>query len=472
MASNILVNINEVTPASSSGSWANITDMSVTGITVQGTNSVLLLMAQVQLDPAGDNVAEFRFYVNGSETGSPVITAFSDSSSNEEANSMTLVWALTGLSGSSNSFSVQWKSVTGSPVADESRNRTFQILEIVGGDAEILVDSGTSGQTGDPGSWGNLFQSTSITVAGTGSIILMLGNVPYNMENDEATDFQFGVDDSGEGAVTTVMTDAAGEGNGWSGMHVTSGLSTGTHSFELKWQAKSGAGQTDASRRRTFQVVEITANATFELDLISSSSESAGSWANVPGLSSSYTVNGTDAIILMIANIQQLGAGDSTIDYSLGVDGVNEGAELIGMSDSTTITQRVCMARLKTGLSAASHSFQLRWASIAGGNTDSGRARTFFAIEFTQVPPVTYKIEGITKNLAGSALGECKCFLVKDNGDDTYTFLAYQLSNVSTGAYSFTGLTDGSSVYQVIAWKDDTPHVFDVTDHVLVPIEE
>ncbi len=472
MVSNILVNINVATPASSSGSWANITDMAVSGITVQGTNSVLLLMAQVQLDPATDNTAEFRFYVNGSETNSPVITAFSDGSSNEEAQSMTLVWAITGLSGSSNSFSVQWKTITGSPVADQTRNRTFQILEIVGGDATIKVDSGTTGQIGDPSSWGNLFQTTGVSIAGTSSVILMLANVPINMEADEAIDFQFGVDNSGEGAVTTGMTDNSNEGNGWSGMHVLDGLSTGDHSFELKWQARSGAGQTDSSRRRTFQVVEITANAALKLDLISSTSEAAAvEWANVPGLSNSYGVAATTAIHLLIGNMQQLGAGDSTIDFSIGVDGVNEGAELIGFSDSTVITHRICMPRLKTGLSVASHSFQLRWQDIANGDSDSGRARTFFAIEFTQAPPINYKLEGVTYNKSGVALGSVKCFLYKDNGAAPVTYVDYVLSHVTTGAYSFTNIADNDPNYIVVGTKADTPHVFDVTDHNLLPKE-
>lgn len=482
MTSNILVNINEVTPASSSGSWANITDMAASGITVQGTNSVLLLMAQVQLNPAGDNTAEFRFYVNGSEVNSPVITAFSDTATNEEANSMTLLWAITGLSGSSNSFSVQWKTITGSPAVDTARNRTFQILEIVGGDAEILVDSGTAGQIGDPGSWGNLFQSTDITIAGTSSVILMLANVPYNMEGDESTDFQFGVDNSGEGAVTTVYTDSPSEGNGWSGMHVLDSLSAGLHSFELKWQARTGAGQTDATRRRTFQVVEITANAALKLDLISSAPDSAGGWANVAGLSSSYNVASTAAIHLLIANMVQAGdSSDSTADYSIGVDGTNEGAELIGMADSASIVQRICMTRLKTGLSAASHSFQLRWLEIAGATAaDTGRPRTFFAIEFTQANVIddarravvtvpTYKLEGVTYDKDAVVLGSVECYLYKDDLDNTITPVDYVLSNAGTGAYSFVDINDNDANYFVVAFKDDTPTVMDVTDHVLQP---
>jgi len=83
----------------------------------------------------------------------------------------------------------------------------------------------------------------------------------------------------------------------------------------------------------------------------------------------------------------------------------------------------------------------------------------------------TFKIEGVTKNQAGSPLGTCECFLFKDNEDNTLTFIAHDQSDGS-GNYSFTGLTDGSATYLVYSYKDDTPHVMDVTDHVLIPVEE
>lgn len=84
----------------------------------------------------------------------------------------------------------------------------------------------------------------------------------------------------------------------------------------------------------------------------------------------------------------------------------------------------------------------------------------------------TYKLEGVTKDKNGSVLGSCKCFLWKDNLDNTLTFVGYALSDAVTGAYSFTGITDNDAQYIVESWKDDTPHVFDMTDHVLQPIVE
>ena len=81
-----------------------------------------------------------------------------------------------------------------------------------------------------------------------------------------------------------------------------------------------------------------------------------------------------------------------------------------------------------------------------------------------------YKIEGVTKDNDGVALGSCKCFLLYDNLDQTFNFLEYQLSNASTGAYSFTGLTLYLYRYSVVSWKDDTPHVMDVTSRYLRPV--
>jgi len=82
-----------------------------------------------------------------------------------------------------------------------------------------------------------------------------------------------------------------------------------------------------------------------------------------------------------------------------------------------------------------------------------------------------YKLEGVTNDKTGSTLGTCKCFLFKDNQDNTLTYVTYDESDGS-GNYSFTGISDNDAQYLVVAWKDNTPHVFDVTDHVLQPVAE
>lgn len=92
--------------------------------------------------------------------------------------------------------------------------------------------------------------------------------------------------------------------------------------------------------------------------------------------------------------------------------------------------------------------------------------------EVVEWDKIYYKLEGITYDKNGDILGSCECFLFKDNQDNTLTFIDYVLSNAVTGVYSFTGLLDNDAQYLVYAVKDNSPHIFDTTDHVLQPEEE
>ena len=126
---------------------------------------------------------------------------------------------------------------------------------------------------------------------------------------------------------------------------------------------------------------------------------------------------------------------------------------------------------------------EFQWALDCGG-AESEHEYEFELYEITngvvigtclatlKIAPIYYKLEGISKDKDGDALGSCLCFLCKDNQDNSCSYLAYTLSDSVTGAYSFTGLLDNDAQYFVISWKDDTPHVFDVTDHVLQPVPE
>ena len=151
-------------------------------------------------------------------------------------------------------------------------------------------------------------------------------------------------------------------------------------------------------------------------------------------------------------------------------------------SDSTwTITgtgwNEVDDKQTSTGTGGVSSAFAIKDMD-AQGPTDNCLGTNLstdgeLAIQFAVMggePPQEYKVEGITKDKDGTALGSCHTFLCKDNGDNTCSFIAYVLSNVITGAYSFAGLYNNDPAYFVISWKDDTPHVFDVTDHVLQPM--
>lgn len=81
-------------------------------------------------------------------------------------------------------------------------------------------------------------------------------------------------------------------------------------------------------------------------------------------------------------------------------------------------------------------------------------------------------VNGFTKDVAGNLLPSATCSLFKDNLDGTCSFIQQVTSNAVTAAYHFDAAVDSLPQYFVVSWKDDTPHVFDCTDHVLQPLAD
>jgi hypothetical protein len=160
----------------------------------------------------------------------------------------------------------------------------------------------------------------------------------------------------------------------------TSGQS---RAFSLQWQIRASTPVTDTTRTRTFQVIELD-DADLKLDLSSTASASAGaSYADVTGLSSSFTT-ASGAIHLVLGTMTPASGADRTADFRIGVDATEEGAEVTSYSDATNECSGIMLAWVRTGLSAASHTFSLRWKNRSGSVTaDTGRARTLQVIELT-----------------------------------------------------------------------------------------
>lgn len=110
------------------------------------------------------------------------------------------------------------------------------------------------------------------------------------------------------------------------------------------------------------------------------------------------------------------------------------------------------------------------WISSCFNNQDD--PATFVIDQTPQEGGVSYKLEEITYDKDGGVLVSVDCYLYKDNQDNTITFVAHVVSDGGSGVYSFTGIEDNDAQYLVVFIKDDSPHVMDVTDHVLQPVEE
>ena len=385
---NLLVNLESATSETASGTWADIPGLSATGITVAETDSVMLMFSTLALIKAADNTLEMRFTVDGSEVGSPVIRQFSDSATTNEVHSGTIAWAVDGLSAGTHSFAAQWRTVKGTCATDATRPRprTFQVVEIPNGEAAIKVDQSANNATSSPASFATLLSQTGVSIAGTDSVIIMIGAIPLDLVSDASIDVQFSVDDVLEGAITSASTDSSNEGNDWSGMHVTDGLSAGTHSFELKWRDRLSGPSTDATPPQMLQVIEVTNNAVLKVDKTSSSSQSIpATFGDITDMTGTFTT-AADALQLMVSNITiDTDGSDHTCDFSLSVDGVTEGAIFAVFTDDEDRVTNCLFARAKTGLSAASHDFSLEGdVTQRTPETDTTRPRTFAVIEFEE----------------------------------------------------------------------------------------
>ncbi len=80
-----------------------------------------------------------------------------------------------------------------------------------------------------------------------------------------------------------------------------------------------------------------------------------------------------------------------------------------------------------------------------------------------------YKVEGITYDNSGVALGSCIVSIFRDEGSGVFEYKKTQVSNATTGAYNFSPLPAGD--YMVYAWKADTPDVFDATNIITAVAE-
>ena len=83
----------------------------------------------------------------------------------------------------------------------------------------------------------------------------------------------------------------------------------------------------------------------------------------------------------------------------------------------------------------------------------------------------TYSLAGVTRDENGDALGSCDVYLLKNNGDNTMSFIDYCSSNVTTGSFSFTEVPENSDL-QVIAFLDGAINRMDCTEWTLTGTEE
>ena len=392
---NLLASILSVTSGTAPASYADVPDLSAV-VSVASTNSIILLIATVPVVLSGQKSADFQFAHDGVREGPEMTLVYSDNV--DEGVHGTMVYALTGISGS-HTLSVQWQDRVGAPTVNTGRVRGLTIIELLDGEANLLVNVFSTSSGAAPASFADIPSFTGTpTVASTDSILLFIANVML-LKTDgfqKTADMQFAVGGVREGPELTWCWDdstADGASIGAGCMtHVKTGIS-GAQTLSAQWQRRTGVPDLDTGRTRTFQVLELL-SADLLVSVITSAAGAGApaTFADVPALSGVGVVDGIGSVVLMGGNVPiDSDATDRTADFQFADGGVREGPEMTAVFNDG-VDDQACSGMLwaKDGISG-SHTFSLQWQDRkATPALDTGRNRSFYVIDLKAAAiPVT-----------------------------------------------------------------------------------
>ena len=372
--SSLLVDTQASNNVTSAAAYADVPGLGASGVVVGSADSVLLLIATIPSDIAtdgDDQGGDLRFAIDGVREG-PDGEWFKDGS--DDGCGISLCYAVTGLSGS-HEFRVEWRTQNGGSqhISTSTRERSFQVIEIT--DASLLVDLSSTALATASSTYADIPDMVSTpTVAGVGSILLILANWLFQETSDSSGDTRFQVDNVQVGPELSTFSDADNEACGYSGMWFETGLNGATE-FAVQWKENETTMRHRSGRERRFQVIEITAKANLLTKITSLAAGSLGaSFADVGGLVDTVSVAGTGSILLFAAGISpnpQL--GDDNGEFRIGDGGVEEGPSQQVFHDGGIATDNCghCVYWAATGKAAGNHTFSLRGRNLTGGFTFS-----------------------------------------------------------------------------------------------------
>ncbi len=381
---NILDTIDRAAAQATPATWTDVTDFSTTK-TVAGTGSVVLLLAHVQVESVNttDRTMDFRFTVDASATGSPIVCAFADA--NLEASGTQMHWAVTGLSAGTHTFAIQAQDVKASATID-ARPRSFQVVEFLAAEATLLIDTSSTATQSSTGSFANLTDLSDTVTPASGSLLIFLFDASPDISagGDVLAEYRFILDGTQDGPYGYGSIDGSDEGSAVGMMWLETGHAATSQVIAVQHRTVANAVPLDPDRLRTFQVIEYTGG-TFDLAadvLLLTPTPGQGApatYADMTSMTGSITPTDTGTVILWLGSgtIDATGGSDESATVRLRDDSALVGAELITWSDSTTLRYGFGVARFVTGLSGA-QTMSLQWEDIAGGPiTDDARERAF-----------------------------------------------------------------------------------------------
>lgn len=248
----ILVDLESQAANTAPVSFADMVGMSVSATPVAGALLLFIHGSQV-LGEVGQRVADHRFAIDGVRDG-PKMTNIMDAL--DETTGVAMAWGVTGVSAASHTFSVMWERANDIPQIDTARPRIFQVVEITQ-DFDLLVDlESVTADSAAAGYTDMADMSGTPVIDSTGSIALVLANYSIAPGVDETSDNRLSIGGTQEGAEVSVWADDAGRGESLLMARGVTGQS-GSTAMSLQWKIRKATPDTDTTRERTFQVIDL-----------------------------------------------------------------------------------------------------------------------------------------------------------------------------------------------------------------------
>ena len=261
------------------------------------------------------------------------------------------------------------------------------------------VTSTTSDTSG--ASWASLANMAISNVSVTsGAVQLLLFHMTCGTDaTDRAALFRLTVNGSSVGSpIAAMFCDAVDEVNGVTMAWAVDGL-TGTNSFDVEWQTHGSmpAVSTSTTLTRSFQVIELT-DATLKVDVGTTSSDTATSgWSQISNMTGTFTTAANAMHLLVACGPILADSSDAHAYLRFAVDSTLEGPVSGTWVDATESQASTSMVYAKTGLSAASHTFELQWQEgQTSPSTHTSQNRTFQVIEITDAFSVGVNVSSTT----------------------------------------------------------------------------
>lgn len=194
----------------------------------------------------------------------------------------------------------------------------------------------------------------------------------------------------------------------------------------------------------------MTTNLLTTIDLTSAGT-GTGSWADVPGMTTSPDIAGTGSVVILVAQLQIITAAlDLTADFRFTVDGSPVGPVMPAFADGVNQANGATLVHAVTGLSAAAHTFAVQMINLQGtAAIDTTRTRSFQVYEFTENAEIILDlaVSSATGNAPATWTNMTDMSGAPTVTDGSMLMLITNLPSVSgNGGANFSFAIDGSRV--------------------------